>query len=66
MKLFHGTIHEFTIPDPSRGRVGTDFGAGFYLTDSERMAEDWLNGEENKHVISQHRCKKLDEPGDGK
>ncbi len=50
MKLFHGTIHEFTIPDPSRGRVGTDFGAGFYLTDSERMADDWLNGEENKHV----------------
>jgi len=50
MKLFHGTIHEFTVPDPSRGRTGTDFGAGFYLTDSERMTDDWLNGEENKHV----------------
>lgn len=50
MRLFHGTINEFVIPDPSKGRIGTDFGAGFYLTDNERMAEDWLRGEDNKHV----------------
>jgi hypothetical protein len=50
MKLFHGTTKEFTIPDPMKGRKGTDFGVGFYLTDNERMADDWLKGEENKHV----------------
>lgn len=30
--LYHGTNEPFDIPDPSRGRRGTDFGQGFYLT----------------------------------
>lgn len=50
MILYHGTTHDFQIPDLSKGRTGTDFGAGFYLTDNERMADDWLQGEENKHI----------------
>lgn len=41
--LYHGTNAEFASPDPKRGRRGTDFGQGFYLTpnfDSAcRMAE---------------------------
>lgn len=30
--LYHGTNEPFDVPDPSRGRRGTDFGQGFYLT----------------------------------
>jgi hypothetical protein len=50
MKLYHGTIYDFTVPDLSKGRRSTDFGIGFYLTDSERMADDWLKGEPGKRV----------------
>ena len=41
--LYHGTNAEFASPDPKRGRRGTDFGQGFYLTpnfdSARRMAE---------------------------
>lgn len=30
--LYHGTNESFDAPDPNRGRRGTDFGQGFYLT----------------------------------
>ena len=30
--LYHGTDLEFDTPFPERGRKGTDFGQGFYLT----------------------------------
>ena len=30
--LYHGTDRAFDIPIPERGRRGTDFGQGFYLT----------------------------------
>lgn len=30
--LYHGTDMDFDIPLPSKGRKGTDFGQGFYLT----------------------------------
>lgn len=50
MKLYHGTVHDFAVPDPDKGREGTDFGPGFYLTESEAMAHDWHRGEPNKHV----------------
>ena len=36
MRLYHGTVHEFDAPDPGMGREATDFGVGFYATDSER------------------------------
>lgn len=50
MKLYHGTVNEFDVPDPAKGRERTDFGVGFYTTDSERMADDWLKGEKGKHI----------------
>ena len=50
MRLYHGTVHEFVVPDPGKGREATDFGAGFYTTDSESMADDWLKGEPGKHI----------------
>ena len=30
--LYHDTNEPFDVPDPNRGRRGTDFGQGFYLT----------------------------------
>lgn len=30
--LFHGTDREFDVPNPEKGRQGTDFGQGFYMT----------------------------------
>lgn len=29
--LYHGSNELFDVPDPRRGRRGTDFGQGFYL-----------------------------------
>ena len=39
------------MPDLSKGRNNTDFGAGFYLTDKESMARNWKKGCPNNHVI---------------
>lgn len=50
MRLYHGTVHTFDVPDPAKGREATDFGVGFYTTDSERMADDWLKDEPGKHI----------------
>jgi len=41
--LYHGTDAGIGLPDPKRGRRGTDFGQGFYLTpnfeSAKRMAQ---------------------------
>lgn len=52
MKLFHGTVHTFDIPDPEKGRDETDFGKGFYVTDVRKMAEDWHVDDPHQHVYS--------------
>ena len=51
MKLYHGTTAEFVIPDLSKARNNTDFGAGFYLTDKESMEKKKKKGSLNNHVI---------------
>lgn len=43
MILFHGTKCNFTTPKLEKCRKYKDFGQGFYLTDNEKMAEDWAN-----------------------
>lgn len=50
MKLYHGTTSTFEIPDLHFARGNTDFGPGFYLTNKERMADDWKKGMPNKHI----------------
>ena len=50
MLLYHGTVHNFTDPDLSRGRDATDFGKGFYVTDSLKMAKDWRKGYSGKRI----------------
>ena len=50
MKLYHGTMSDFVVPDLSKGRENTDFGIGFYLTDKELMAKNWKKGHPNNHV----------------
>ena len=37
--LYHGTDCDIRTPDPSRGREGTDFGQGFYLTPDVESAK---------------------------
>jgi len=44
--LYHGTVDTFAAAilrkvDPSKGRLGTDFGQGFYTTTLERQARAW-------------------------
>mgnify|MGYP002857768141 CR=1 FL=1 len=39
MKLYHGTDQFFSRPDLKKARENTDFGKGFYLTESERAAQ---------------------------
>lgn len=50
MKLFHGTDKTFTVPDLNVARANTDFGKGFYLTENERAAQDWVRGREVQNV----------------
>ena len=37
--LFHGTNVVFDAIDPLKGRRGTDFGQGFYLTPNQESAK---------------------------
>ena len=37
--LYHGTNVVFDLIDPLKGRRGTDFGRGFYLTPNSRMSK---------------------------
>ena len=48
--LYHGTNEPFDAPDPNRGRRGTDFGQGFYLTPHSRKAIMCLCRKEVKYV----------------
>ena len=50
MKLFHGTDRTFTEPDLEQARDNTDFGKGFYLTEKEAVANDWVKGKDVKNV----------------
>lgn len=38
--LYHGTDKAFEVPIPEKGRKGTDFGQGFYLTPDFTSAEN--------------------------
>ena len=50
MKLYHGTDKTFTEPDLGRARDNTDFGNGFYLTEKEGAAKDWVKDRNTKNV----------------
>lgn len=43
MKLYHGTNVDFTVIDLNKSQRGKDFGCGFYLSESERQAEEMSN-----------------------
>ena len=40
MKLYHGTNESFDKVDISKSRKGKDFGIGFYLTPSRKIAQE--------------------------
>lgn len=50
MKLYHGTTSIFQKPNLEQARINTDFGPGFYLTNKERLADDWMKGKPNKRI----------------
>lgn len=41
MKIFHGSQNIIEVPQYGGGKVGNDFGSGFYCTESEDLAKEW-------------------------
>lgn len=41
MKIFHGSQHIIKVPQYGLGKVGNDFGRGFYCTENENLAKEW-------------------------
>ena len=41
MKIFHGSQRVIEVPQYGLGKVGNDFGLGFYCTESEDLAKEW-------------------------
>ena len=41
MKIFHGSQSVIKVPQYGLGKVGKDFGLGFYCTESEDLAKEW-------------------------
>ena len=41
MKIFHGSQSVIEVPQYGFGKVGNDFGLGFYCTESEDLAKEW-------------------------
>ena len=41
MKIFHGSQRVIKVPQYGLGKVGNDFGLGFYCTESEDLAKEW-------------------------
>ena len=43
MRVYHGGTEIIKHPDVSKGRIGLDFGQGFYVTDLQQQAESWAD-----------------------
>lgn len=43
MKVYHGGTEVIRQPIASKGRLGLDFGQGFYVTDIQSQAESWAD-----------------------
>jgi len=41
MKIFHGSQNIIKVPQYGLGKVGNDFGLGFYCTENEDMSKEW-------------------------
>ena len=54
LKLFHGSSVSVPKPDLNHSRVDIDFGAGFYLTEDERMAKKWAAGK-NTAIVNAYK-----------
>ncbi len=51
MKLFYGSQTFFEKPTFGEGNLDNDYGLGFYMTDSEELAELWASQYENGGYI---------------
>ena len=58
MKVYHGSLNVVKKPNVARGRLGTDFGKGFYTTTNFEQARRWaINkqkraGRKNKAIVN--------------
>ena len=43
MRVYHGGTEVIKQPKVSKGRLGLDFGQGFYVTDIQSQAESWAD-----------------------
>ena len=43
MKVYHGGTEMINQPEANKGRLGLDFGQGFYVTDIQSQAESWAD-----------------------
>lgn len=43
MKVYHGGTEVIKQPESKKGRLGLDFGQGFYVTDIQSQAESWAD-----------------------
>lgn len=43
MKVYHGGTEVIKLPEANKGRLGLDFGQGFYVTDIQSQAESWAD-----------------------
>lgn len=41
MTIYHGSQNVIKVPQYGLGKVGNDFGLGFYCTESEDLAKEW-------------------------
>ena len=43
MRVYHGGTEAIKLPEANKGRLGLDFGQGFYVTDIQSQAESWAD-----------------------
>lgn len=44
LKLYHGSDHIIDQPSLGQGKIGNDYGVGFYCTESIELAKEWACG----------------------
>lgn len=54
MRIYHGSDHIVSQPDPDGGRVNNDYGRGFYCTQYADMAREWASAPDRDGYINEY------------
>ena len=54
MKIYHGSDHIITKPDPEGGRLHNDYGRGFYCTQYPDMAREWASSADRGGYLNEY------------